>query len=60
MSDVEQKSQKNKTKKRKSDVLEVVKGYNPDTDSWHCTICGQDMGKQNPRQYCMKTYCPYE
>ena len=26
-------------------------------DSWHCTQCGVDMGKQNPRQLCGKTFC---
>ena len=25
-----------------------------------CTGCGVDMGENNPRQYCCKTYCPYE
>jgi hypothetical protein len=33
-------------------------GYNSDTESWHCTQCGEDMGKHNPRQLCGKTYCP--
>lgn len=28
-------------------------------DSWYCTCCGIDMGINNPRQYCCKTYCPY-
>ena len=23
-----------------------------------CVICGVDMGDCNPRQLCMKTYCP--
>lgn len=35
----------------------IVYGYNPKTDSWHCTLCGIDMGKNNPRQLCRKTYC---
>jgi len=35
----------------------VVYGYNSQTDSWHCLICGEDMGKTNPRQLCGKTYC---
>jgi hypothetical protein len=25
-----------------------------------CVICGVDMGDCNPRQFCRKTYCPYE
>lgn len=36
---------------------EIVRGYNPKTDSWHCLYCGDDMGPTNPRQYCCKTYC---
>jgi hypothetical protein len=38
----------------------ITKGYNPETDSWHCTVCGVDMGSMNPRQLCMKTYCENE
>ena len=34
-----------------------VYGYCKKTGSWHCTECGQDMGSQNPRQLCGKTYC---
>ena len=48
-------------KKIKLDYLniseELVYGYNPKTDSWHCLECGIDMGKCNPRQLCRKTYC---
>jgi len=29
-------------------------------DSNYCISCGVDMGYCNPRQYCRKTYCPYE
>ena len=25
-----------------------------------CTICGIDLGYNNPRQYCGKTYCPQQ
>ena len=25
-----------------------------------CLGCGEDLGENNPRQYCMKTYCPFE
>jgi hypothetical protein len=36
---------------------EIIYGYNPKTNSWHCTLCGIDMGPSNPRQLCRKTYC---
>jgi hypothetical protein len=26
----------------------------------YCISCGVDMGENNPRQYCRKTYCPNE
>ena len=29
-------------------------------ESWYCIGCGVDMGINNPRQYCAKTYCPDE
>jgi hypothetical protein len=38
----------------------IIKGYNILTDSWHCIICGQDLGPTNPRQFCRKTYCEYD
>jgi len=25
-----------------------------------CLICFKNLGDSNPRQYCMKTYCPYD
>ena len=25
-----------------------------------CVICGVNLGYENPRQLCGKTYCPYE
>ena len=34
-----------------------IYGYNFETNSWHCTKCGIDMGEHNPRQLCMKYYC---
>ena len=34
-----------------------VYGYNEKTQSWHCLQCGIDMGPQNPRQLCGKSYC---
>lgn len=35
----------------------IIYGYNPETGSWHCIECGVDMGPDNPRQYCRKSYC---
>lgn len=35
-------------------------GFNDKTGSWHCTVCGEDMGPGNPRQLCRKSYCPLE
>ncbi len=35
----------------------IIRGYNLETDSWHCIECGIDMGPCNPRQLCKKTYC---
>ena len=31
-----------------------------DDDVNRCIVCGIDMGSMNPRQYCNKTYCPYD
>ncbi len=53
------------SKKRKqkyiTDFFRKIKkkcyGYNYETDSWHCNICGIDMGTNNPRQLCGKIYC---
>jgi len=35
----------------------LIKGYNYETDEWHCLSCGISMGKNNPRQLCKKIYC---
>jgi len=35
-----------------------VVGYNDATGSWHCIVCGENMGPDNPRQLCGKSYCP--
>jgi hypothetical protein len=43
-------------KKDKKDKIKVC-GYNPETDSWHCLECGDDMGRNNPRQLCGKYFC---
>jgi hypothetical protein len=32
-------------------------GYNAITQMWHCLQCGINMGKNNSRQLCGKTYC---
>lgn len=37
--------------------IKVYGGYNPETDSWHCLECGDDMGPNNPRQLCGKYFC---
>ena len=39
------------------DVETKIYGCNPATNCWHCLICGLNMGINNPRQYCKKTYC---
>jgi len=49
-----------KQRKVKVEKKEIIKGYNPKTGSWHCTVCGEDMGECNPRQFCKKTYCPMQ
>lgn len=36
----------------------VIKGYNKKTKSWHCIVCGENMGTDNSRQLCYKSYCP--
>lgn len=43
-------------------VPEILKffGYSSVTESWHCCTCGVDMGKNNPRQLCKKSYCENE
>lgn len=40
----------------------VIKDGLPDYDGItnRCLICGLDLGPLNPRQYCMKSYCPME
>lgn len=40
-------------------IINKIKGFNQETDTWHCVSCGYNLGKYNPRQYCCKTYCPY-
>lgn len=37
--------------------IEIIRGFNEETFSWHCLICGIDMGPGNPRQLCGKWKC---
>lgn len=46
-----------KSNQKLSSLEEKIYGYNIKTDSWHCLQCGIDMGPQNPRQLCGKSYC---
>ena len=38
----------------------IIRGYNSETDDWHCLVCGISMGPHNPRQLCGKTWCANE
>jgi hypothetical protein len=44
-----------------TDYYKAIKiyGYNAITDEFHCMVCGIPLGKNNPRQLCYKSYCPY-
>lgn len=42
---------------KKSKKNKITYGYNSETESWHCTSCGVDMGIHNPRQLCGKWFC---
>ena len=35
---------------------ELIKGYNPKTERFHCVECGADMGNYQG-QLCRKSYC---
>lgn len=35
---------------------EIIKGYNPKTEHFHCVECGADMGNYQG-QLCRKSYC---
>ena len=55
----------NRVYKKQSKITDYFKknkkkvfGYNSATGSNHCTICGKDIGSNNPRQLCYKTWCP--
>ena len=37
-----------------TEEINTVEGH------WYCIICGADMGTDNPRQFCRKTYCENE
>ena len=44
-----------------TDYYDKIKiyGYNKNTNNWHCMNCGINLGSNNPRQLCGKTYCYY-
>jgi len=42
---------------REEKKYKKIYGYNPETDEWHCTLCGENMGRTNSRQLCGKYYC---
>ena len=35
----------------------IIYGYNEKTNNWHCMSCGDNMGPNNPRQLCGKSFC---
>jgi len=37
-------------------IIEIIKGYNPKTEHFHCVECGADMGNYQG-QLCRKSYC---
>ena len=37
-----------------------IYGHDKKTGNWHCIQCGTNMGPNNPRQLCRKTYCDSE
>lgn len=37
--------------------IEKTYGFSNKTNSWHCLVCGDDMGSMNPRQLCGKSKC---
>ena len=39
-------------------IKELLDYYNIPIN--RCLCCNADLGESNPRQFCMKTYCPYE
>lgn len=49
---------KNKSLKNVPKFLNnTTHGYNHKTNSWHCLLCGVDIGINNPRQLYAKTFC---
>ncbi len=46
---------KKKRKQVKKHWLEAT--TEEDSEANYCILCGVDMGPQNPRQLCRKTYC---
>ena len=58
-SDSDSDSEKDTDVEIDKDEPTLVYGYNVETDDWHCTQCGVSMGRNNPRQLCCKSYCPF-
>ncbi len=52
-----EKEEQEQTQVKNDTNINIIRGYNPETDSWHCSECGVDMGSINPRQLCGKYYC---
>ena len=50
---------------KQKELLEQVKEYKESCfesnfEANLCISCGANLGENNPRQYCCKTYCPFE
>ena len=37
--------------------IKKIYGYDAKTQNWHCIVCGENMGPNNPRQLCGKSFC---
>ena len=37
--------------------IKKIYGYDSNTQNWHCIVCGENMGPNNPRQLCGKSFC---
>jgi|APCry1669192647_1035423.scaffolds.fasta_scaffold00863_5 hypothetical protein len=43
------------------ELLEQIKKFKESNFEINlCISCGANLGESNPRQYCCKTYCPFE
>jgi hypothetical protein len=45
-----------KPKNEQEPKIQIIKGYNPITEHFHCVECGADMGNYQG-QLCRKSYC---